>query len=71
MQSEKRSAATPSTETLEEKVSRIDQSLDVMNRHERECQDVELAVQDAMKKWDREYKDEHLHSVPRARKHSR
>ena len=71
MQSENRSATAPSTEPLEQNLSRIDQSLEVMERHADECQDIELAVQDAMKKWDREYKDEHLHSVPRARKHSR
>lgn len=59
------------TDNLEQKVTRIDESLEVMERHAEECQDVELGIQEAMKKRDREYKDEHLHSIPRARKHSR
>lgn len=67
----KKTGHTGPDNILEQKVTRIDESLEVMERHAEECQDVELGVQEAMKKRDREYKDEHLHSVPRARKHSR
>jgi hypothetical protein len=71
MRSENRPAPVPPIENLQQKRSRIEESLDVMDRHDTECQDVELEVQEAMKKRDREYKNDHLHSVPRARKHSR
>lgn len=56
---------------MQPSVARIDESLEVMDRHDAELSQVEAAVQDAMRKWDREYKDNHLHSVPRPRKHQR
>jgi hypothetical protein len=71
MRSENRPAPVPTMDNLQQKQSLIEESLDVMDRHDSECQDVELEVQEAMKKRDREFKDDHLHSVPRARKHSR
>jgi len=71
MRKESSSVKAGGSDHLEQDLSRIDQSLDVMERHAVECQDTELAIQDDMRKRDREYKDVHLHSVPRARKHSR
>ena len=71
MRKEISSVKAVGSDSLEQDLSRVDQSLDVMERHADECRDIELAVQDDMRKRDREYKDEHLHSVPRARKHNR
>jgi len=71
MQKQNLPSRNVTSDNLEQNLSRIDQSLEVMESHAGECQDVEFEVQDAMRKRDREYKDEHLHSVPRARKHSR
>jgi len=49
----------------------IDQSLDIMERHSAEVAQVEEEVQEDMRRWDREYKDARLHSVPKPRKHQR
>ncbi|MBN1140401.1 MAG: hypothetical protein JXB25_01190 [Deltaproteobacteria bacterium] len=58
-------------EVLSEKVARIDQELKIMDRHFEQLAATEEVIQEEMKKRDREYKDEHLHSVPKPRKHTR
>jgi len=52
-------------------LERLDRDLDIMERHAGELADIEDDVQDAMKRWDREYKDARLHSVPKPKKHIR
>lgn len=71
MASSSRMVVEPEMPQTQLNVARIDESLEVMDRHDAELSQVEAAVQDAMRKWDREYKDNHLHSVPRPRKHLR
>ncbi|PLX77600.1 MAG: hypothetical protein C0615_04945 [Desulfuromonas sp.] len=56
---------------LDESVSRIDEDLQIMESFDKEVAGVEDGIKDSMKKADREYKDSHFHSVPRARKHQR
>jgi hypothetical protein len=55
----------------ESNLEHIDQSLDIMERHSAEVARVEEEVQEDMRRWDREYKDARLHSVPKPRKHQR
>ncbi len=57
--------------SLDENISRVDQDLQIMEAHSAEMAAAEEGIQDSMKKWDREYKDSHFHSVPRGRKHQR
>ncbi|PLX85675.1 MAG: hypothetical protein C0617_03045 [Desulfuromonas sp.] len=52
-------------------LERLDQDLDIMERHEAAMAEVEGEIQESMRRWDREYKDARLHSVPRSRKHMR
>jgi len=56
---------------LKQRSDNIDKTIDIMDRHAAEMSEVEANVLEDMRKWDREYKDERLHSVPRARKHMR
>lgn len=56
---------------LKQRSDTIDRTIDIMDRHAAEMTALEEDVLEDMRKWDREYKDEHLHSVPRARKHTR
>jgi hypothetical protein len=56
---------------LDKKVEHLDVDLEIMERHADEIADVETDIQESMKKWDREYKDTRLHSVPKPRKHIR
>jgi len=42
-----------------------------MERHAEELEQVEGDIQEAMRKWDREFKNDSLHSVPKPRKHMR
>ncbi|ORJ57106.1 hypothetical protein [Geothermobacter hydrogeniphilus] len=56
---------------LKQRSDSIDRAIDIMDRHAAEMSAVEAEVLEEMRKWDREYKDERLHSVPRARKHLR
>jgi hypothetical protein len=56
---------------LKGSVERIDEDLEIMERHEADLADVESGIQDFMKKRDREYKDSCLHSTPKSLKHSR
>lgn len=56
---------------LDKNLERLDAELDVMERHSSELDDMEEEEREALKKRDREYKNEHLHSIPRPRKHVR
>ena len=56
---------------LKRGLKRVDEDLNIMERHAEDLAEVEYAIQLSMRKWDREYKDTRLHSVPRARKHMR
>lgn len=49
----------------------LDQDLTIMEAHATEMDETEIFVQEAMRKWDREHKDAHLHSTTRSRKHTR
>ncbi|WP_432820858.1 hypothetical protein [Trichloromonas sp.] len=52
-------------------LERLDEDLKIMDRHAAELAEAETGIRESMRKWDREYKDERLHSVPRPRKHMR
>jgi phosphoserine phosphatase len=54
-----------------EQVERLDRDLEIMERHANVLAQEESELQDSMRKWDREYKDARLHSIPRPRKHTR
>lgn len=56
---------------LDRNLKRVDEDLDIMERHAGELDRVEGDIREAMRKWDREYKDTRLHSVPKPRKHLR
>jgi hypothetical protein len=71
MTDENRGGRMMTTPELNTDLERLDANLKIMDRHAAELEDVETEICQAMRKWDREYKDEHLHSVPRPRKHMR
>ncbi len=52
-------------------LERLDEDLKIMDRHATELAEAETDVCESMRKWNREYKDECLHSVPRPKKHVR
>lgn len=56
---------------FDENISRVDEDLKIMESHAAEMAAIESGIQDSMKKWDREYKDSHFHSVPKGKKHLR
>ncbi len=56
---------------LDANLSRVDTDLEIMEAHAAELAAIEENIQSSMKKWDREYKDSHFHSVPKGRKHQR
>ncbi len=56
---------------LKRGLQRVDEDLNIMERHAEELAMVESGIQLSMRKWDREYKDSCLHSVPRGMKHQR
>ena len=56
---------------LDANLSRVDTDLEIMESHAAELAAIEDNIQLSMKKWDREYKDSHFHSVPKGRKHLR
>ncbi len=56
---------------LDKSLDRVNEDLDIMERHSSELDAVEEGIQESMKKWDREYKDSCLHSIPKPRKHIR
>lgn len=56
---------------LEKNLERLDEELEIMERHSAEMREVEETIQEDMRKWDREHKDASLHSIPKPRKHLR
>lgn len=56
---------------LEKNLERLSEDLDIMERYAKELDDVEDVIQESMRRWDREYKDAHFHSVPSPKKHMR
>jgi len=58
-------------DVLVEEAIRLDEELKIMEEHPDHLEASEEGIREAMKKRDREYKDEHLHSVPKPRKHIR
>jgi hypothetical protein len=56
---------------LDGNLDRLDKDLEIMERHAGMMDQEESEIQESMKKWDREYKDARLHSIPRPRKHIR
>ncbi len=52
-------------------LERLDEDLNIMERHAEQLAESEDEVKEAMRKWDREYKNERFHSVPKPRKHIR
>jgi hypothetical protein len=54
---------------LKKGLQRADEDLNIMERHAEDLAMVESGIQSSMRKWDREYKDAHFHSVPRGTKH--
>jgi hypothetical protein len=56
---------------LTDEVARIDEELKIMEEHSGHLEASEEDIREDMKKRDREFKDEHLHSVPKPRKHLR
>lgn len=56
---------------LDRNLERLDEDLDIMERHASEMAVVEGGIQESMRKWDREHKDASLHSIPKPRKHIR
>lgn len=52
-------------------LDRLEESLKIMDQHAAELVAAESDIRESLRKRDREYKDEHLHSVPRPRKHMR
>jgi hypothetical protein len=56
---------------LDRNLERLDEDLEIMERHAAEIVEVEDTIQEDMRKWDREHKDASLHSIPKSRKHLR
>lgn len=56
---------------LNDNISRVDADLEIMEAHAADLAAAEHAIRESMKKWDREYKDSHFHSVPKGKKHQR
>lgn len=52
-------------------LNRLDEDLEIMERYAEQMDRVESGIQEDMKKWDREFKDSNLHSVPKPIKHRR
>jgi len=50
---------------------RLDEDLEIMDRHAADVADLEEQETDSLRRWDREYKNARLHSVPRHMKHVR
>jgi hypothetical protein len=56
---------------LDKNLERLDEELEIMERHAAEMVEVEDTIQEEMRKRDREHKDASLHSIPKPRKHLR
>lgn len=52
-------------------LDQLEESLKIMDQHAAELAAAESDIRESLRKRDREYKDERLHSVPRSRKHMR
>lgn len=52
-------------------LDRLEETLKIMDQHAAELVAAESDIRESLRKRDREYKDERLHSVPRSRKHMR
>lgn len=62
---------SPMEADLERNLRHLDKGLEIMEKHSEEMARVEDGIQASMRKWDREFKDQHLHSIPRPIKHRR
>jgi|GEM_PF-1141980 aminopeptidase C len=54
-----------------QRAMRLDEDLEIMDRHAADLAGIEEEEQDSMRRWDREHKNARLHSVPRHLKHVR
>jgi len=54
---------------LAESRQRVDEDLEIMDRHAAELAQIDGAVQLSRRRHEREYMDAHFHSVPAPRKH--
>jgi len=59
------------TPALDRNLDHLDEDLEIMERHAGAMAQVEDDIQESMRKWDREHKDDSLHSTPKPRKHQR
>jgi hypothetical protein len=64
-------AETKMDAEIAQRNTRIEEDLEIMDRHAADLAGVEEDVQDSMRRWDREHKNARLHSVPRHLKHVR
>jgi hypothetical protein len=55
----------------ENSLERLDEDLNIMERHADRLTESEAELQEAMRRWDRDFKNERFHSVPKPRKHIR
>lgn len=60
-----------SESVLDKNLDRVNEDLDIMERHSADLQAVEEGIQESMVKRVREYKDSCLHSIPKPIKHTR
>jgi len=60
-----------SESVLDKNLDRVNEDLDIMERHSADLQAVEDGIQESMVKRVREYKDSCLHSIPKPIKHTR
>lgn len=56
---------------IAQRMDRLDEDLEIMDRHAADVAGVEEEETDSMRRWDREHKNARLHSVPRHMKHVR
>lgn len=70
-QSRERGVETRVDTEIVQRVDRLNEDLEIMDRHAADVADVEEQEADSLRRWDREHKNERLHSVPRHLKHVR
>lgn len=58
-------------EMMEVRIEAIEEGLDIMDRYPLRMQQMEETIIEDFVRRDREYKNAHLHSIPRPRKHRR
>lgn len=68
---DKRENVTAAGTEFHGRIERLDQSLDIMERHADDLARTEEDINESLRKWDREFKNDRLHSVPKPRKHTR